>query len=816
MGAQFHSRRQQGYFLLVMLLFLVAGALIGIVNSLDASQYKSLHIQDTQKALALAKDALVGYAVTYDQTHAATNEVFGYLPCPDTDGDGTPNTTNDAGNCGVAGAVAIGLLPYKTLGLPDLRDDMGNCLWYAVSSGFKASATKPTPLNWDTQGQFSLQSGSSTVAPDDAQGGVAAVIIAPGAVLAGQTRPGDSCQATPAQIAAYLDGANAFTNTSATLIALAQGTPESSSNNDRFQAITPKEIFDRIKIRSDFSNFINNLTTDIRTALASLPVPATTRPDGNPVTQYPDTSVKTIGYLPDLSASLSASSARQATNWGELYRYVRCASGTYCIKVDGQNCAGALIFSGSTATGAPRTTAQRNENQLAAFVEDADSLSLLSSSAIPATLASNSTFNKSLPATDLRFCLSPQPTIPTQAVDFTTQIGNFAATTTATPMADVDAANQQVSLGDPGAGSGYGCIWYGSSQNLGELATPVYMRVYFRFQIANTGDGFTFAIADADATRNPSTSMCGGTGGNLGYAGNNLATNPIHYPKMALEIDRRTDSAYGDPTDSPSRHISFQYWGDTGTPENVDDDNAHGAGGTGSPRNPGVYFSFTGGDPGQNVPAAGAAITIGIFSPVIGSLIGVWDNTGTQVTAGSPMPVTGTMRLGGMTGSYTAGDAITTGATTLATSSSRTVNDRDSGFFRTSTSCFIPSATSSTCNHYNHVRLDIKRTVDTTTSKASFLLKAYITSDFGTNCSQSLFSDLNYDLDDAVNNGLAKDCIDSTKSPNIYSISDTITISKVAGATGAPMKNIYFGFTNAQGSSDQLIYIDNFASRISE
>jgi hypothetical protein len=174
------------------------------------------------------------------------------------------------------------------------------------------------------------------------------------------------------------------------------------------------------------------------------------------------------------------------------------------------------------------------------------------------------------------------------------------------------------------------------------------------------------------------------------------------------------------------------------------------------------------------------------------------------------MPVTGSMRLGGMTGSYTTGDAITVGGTTLATASARAM---DSGFYRpTASTYFITSGFSS--YPYNHVRLDIKRIVDTSTLKASFVLKAYITSDFGSNCSQSLFADLNYDLDDATNNALAAGCISS--SPHIYGISDTIAISKVIGATGAPMKNIYFGFTNSQGSSDQLIYIDNFVSRISE
>jgi len=792
MGALSTPRFQRGYFLLVMLLFLVAGALVGIVNSLDASQYKTQHIQDTQKALALAKEALIGYAVTYDQTHLATNEVFGYLPCPDTDGDGSPNTTNDAGNCGVAGAVAVGLLPYKTLGLPDLHDDMGNCLWYAVSSGFKASATKPTPLNWDTQGQFSLQSGSSTVTPDDAQGGVAAVIIAPGAVLAGQARTGDSCQATPAQIAAYLDGANAISNPSATPIALVQGTPESSSNNDRLQAISPKEIFDRIRSRSDFTSFINNLTGNIRTALATLPVPDTTNH-----TQY---TGKQIGYLPDLSASLSAADTKKATSWGEIYRYARCTTtGSYCFTIDGQHCDGVLFFAGSATTGAPRTSSQRTGNVLSAYIEDANSLSLLTTASNPG-LIGNATYSSATPSVELRFCISPEPVIPVQTVDFSSNISEFAAVDGAQPLVNVNTVDQRIELGDPGTGSTplYGCAWFGTALNLGEIPTPVYLRAYFRLYILDRGDGFTFTIADAE--QNPTAgvgvppAMCGGTGANAGYAGNNGTTNPIHYPKIALEFDRNRNASFGDTpgtfTTSTYRQLSFVYWGETGSPENLADDNSHGSGGNTSPLNPGAYLNF---DTGAGfVPAKGTVVTRGTAS---GELLGVWTALGaTQLAEGAAMPVSGLIRLTNMSETFGAGAFTGIGAN--ATSGLV----RDSGFYTSTSSGFLPA--SATMTSFSDVRIEMKRTYDPATLKATHLIKAYVTSSVGgAGCTYSDFTDLTTDLT----------CFTAASA-----ISDTITIDKLSGAQGAPMKNIYLGFTNGQGSQQQLIYITNFQARISE
>lgn len=95
------------------------------------------------ETLAVAVNALAGHARAQRCT-LGTGAVLDHLPCPNT---GAPE--------GVAAAscpgTVRGRLPWRTLGLPPLRDAAGECLWY------ERSAT-------------------------------GARVIAPGAALAGQTR----------------------------------------------------------------------------------------------------------------------------------------------------------------------------------------------------------------------------------------------------------------------------------------------------------------------------------------------------------------------------------------------------------------------------------------------------------------------------------------------------------------------------------------------------------------------------------------------------------------------------------------------------
>ena len=156
---------QRGAALMMMLVIMVMGVTTAFVTSLSGTALQNQRHQTTSNALALAKEALISYAVS-DPNRP------GELPCPDTDDDGSAES-----NCSVAGNTLVGRLPWRTLDLPDPRDSSGERLWYVVSDNFHANGS--TAINSDTDGTISINSTA----------GFAAVVIAPGAALSSQNRP---------------------------------------------------------------------------------------------------------------------------------------------------------------------------------------------------------------------------------------------------------------------------------------------------------------------------------------------------------------------------------------------------------------------------------------------------------------------------------------------------------------------------------------------------------------------------------------------------------------------------------------------------
>src|SRR5574340_734766 len=176
--------RQRGAALMVMLVILVAGAASALVGALSTTTLKNARQETTSNALAQAKDALIGYAVKVQvsssdiacadpPTYANPNcQRPGDLPCPDMDNDGDAES-----NCGDASGSnqykRLGRLPWKTLGLPDLRDGSGERLWYAVSNNFKnntrTTCTAPGQagcLNSDTVGTITVRNPDGNVIYD--------------------------------------------------------------------------------------------------------------------------------------------------------------------------------------------------------------------------------------------------------------------------------------------------------------------------------------------------------------------------------------------------------------------------------------------------------------------------------------------------------------------------------------------------------------------------------------------------------------------------------------------------------------------------
>ena len=175
---------QRGAALLALVLALALGSGLVTIEWLEAAARSAHAARRTEAALAAARDALIGYAASYPDQHAGRHGP-GYLPCPDTSGNGSPNSP--------CRASALGRLPWRRLGLHDPRDGAGERLWYALDRRFRANGYKYRPLNRDTATDLVV----------DGRGGIAAVILAPGSALPFQDRSRDRFD--PAQ---YLEGGN--------------------------------------------------------------------------------------------------------------------------------------------------------------------------------------------------------------------------------------------------------------------------------------------------------------------------------------------------------------------------------------------------------------------------------------------------------------------------------------------------------------------------------------------------------------------------------------------------------------------------------
>jgi hypothetical protein len=309
-----HGRcRQHGAALLIMLVILVVGITAVLLNSLTSSSLMTARQKNTAAALAQAKSALIGYAITYADTHS--NTVPGYLPCPDQTGGA--NEGSAAGSCGSQDISQMGRLPWKTLDLSTLRDGDGECLWYAVSGTYKNNP-KTGLMNWDTNGQLQVYSSDGTQLASQ----VVAVIFAPGAALLGQDRSGTTAPVCGGNytVTNYLDNdtVHSINNTDIATGKFIQGT-SGGSVNDQMVFITRQDIWNTVQKRTDFqptnpNNPLILLTQQVALCLAnygnnnsgggwwgsnnSLPWPAPLWLGTNALTDYyPNANYKDSAYF---------------------------------------------------------------------------------------------------------------------------------------------------------------------------------------------------------------------------------------------------------------------------------------------------------------------------------------------------------------------------------------------------------------------------------------------------------------------------------------------------------------------------------------
>jgi len=146
-----HCLKQRGLTLVELaLVLLIVGLIAGGGLLVMTTQMEQNRIKDTQRALALAKEALIGFA-----------QIHGRLPCPATAvSNGTESRNPSGTGCpgfGQNPPVYIGYLPASTLGLSSvaggackpggstygyLMDGWNRCIRYAVSRAANNAAIK--------------------------------------------------------------------------------------------------------------------------------------------------------------------------------------------------------------------------------------------------------------------------------------------------------------------------------------------------------------------------------------------------------------------------------------------------------------------------------------------------------------------------------------------------------------------------------------------------------------------------------------------------------------------------------------------------
>ena len=403
--------RQRGAVFIVMLVFMIMGVITFLVSSLNSSALQIKRDAVTANALARAKEALIGDAVSRSLVTSA-----GYLRLPDlgigigsvpAEGSSAPNFGGNTTDYSV-----IGKFPWKTLGVSPSRDGQGECPWYVVSGRFKN--TPPTSaLNWDTLGQIDVIDGNGNIIASN----IAALLVAPGRPLDGQNR----ALADPIYTQCggnydahnYLDSYNSsdavsgevnyFTGSTNNRIALNTNNKRfvmtnNSHYNDRFLLVTADDIFRPIIRRNDFAKQISNLLDDPDLRLQV--------EIGNPQTITVSSAGTKGADNINCNALANASNKTFCNNWKEMLLLTRLIPPS-SVTIDGTttaSCNRVLIFGGQRIAGQVRVTATDKSNP-ANYLEGQNLAAFAAPTANSSNFSGPSTFNVNNPSADLLRCL---------------------------------------------------------------------------------------------------------------------------------------------------------------------------------------------------------------------------------------------------------------------------------------------------------------------------------------------------------------------------------------------------------------------------
>src|SRR4051812_6696885 len=246
--------RQRGYFAVILLSVLVMGSAWYTVSGLKTAAMAAKGRSDARTGIALrsAKDAVLAYVA---MTAATTSELYpGRLPCPEKLSRGATSAEGQSAEATDATCDPVGRLPWKTLGVDQIRDGYGEPLWYAVSTGTWAYSTVGNALTINPGLANQLCYDDTTCANK-----VVAVIIAPGLAIntSNAGTPPSGCSAvnqgvatrnSSLAVANFLECGNAggsYVSVGPTSFSAGQGAVVEWSN-DRTISITAAEVMSAI------------------------------------------------------------------------------------------------------------------------------------------------------------------------------------------------------------------------------------------------------------------------------------------------------------------------------------------------------------------------------------------------------------------------------------------------------------------------------------------------------------------------------------------------------------------------------------------
>lgn len=193
------GRAQRGAALLALAAILAGAVSWFAVSTLErAAKSRAVRDATSAQSLARAKEALLAYVAHY--AARVDHQVPGRLPCPEP-------LSPPAGQEGIAASLSctsntqsfVGRLPWRTLGIEQLRDGDGEPLWYVLGAGFRTA-----PINFDSAGGLSLDGiGQAAVALVIAPGAPLDTLLEPAAPPTGCARTGQSGQRRPQPFIAF-------------------------------------------------------------------------------------------------------------------------------------------------------------------------------------------------------------------------------------------------------------------------------------------------------------------------------------------------------------------------------------------------------------------------------------------------------------------------------------------------------------------------------------------------------------------------------------------------------------------------------------